>query len=102
MYRVRESATLATVTDLRRKTAELMKEADAGHLVVIQKDNEPCGVYLSYDRYERILDRLDRLEDYELAELAVARNAAIERGDVGTTSLEDMIAEFAPELRGGG
>jgi prevent-host-death family protein len=99
MYRVPENATVATVTDLRRNTAEVMKEAEAGNVVLIQKDNEPAGVYLSFGRYERILARLDRLESFELAELAVARKAAIDRGDMGTTSLDDMIAEFAPELR---
>ena len=99
MYRVRENATVATVTELRRNTAALMKEADDGTLVLIQKDNEPRGVYLSFERYERILRRLDLLENLELADIAVARKAAVDRGEMGTTSLEEMIAEFAPDLR---
>jgi hypothetical protein len=43
------------------------------------------------------LDRLERLESLE--EIAVARKAAVDSGAMGATSLEDMIAEFAPELR---
>ena len=101
MYRVLENATVATVTELRRDTAKVLKEADEGSVVLIQKDNEPCGVYLSFDRYERILRRLDRLESYELAEVALARKAAIDRGEMETVSLDEMIAEFAPELRAG-
>lgn len=100
MYRVPENTTIATVTDLRRRTTDLMERADEGEVVVVQKDNEPQGVYLSYRRYESILARLDRLESLELAQIAVARKEAIDRGEMGTTSLADMIAEFAPELGG--
>jgi prevent-host-death family protein len=98
MYRVSEGATIATVTDLRRRTTELMEQAEDGSVVVVQKDNEPQGVYLSYRRYEAILDRLNKLENLELAQIAVARKEAVDSGEMGTTSLEDMMAEFAPEL----
>lgn len=101
MYRVLENATVASVTELRRDTAKVLREADEGGIVLIQKDNEPCGVYLSFDRYKRILHLLDRLESFELAEIALVRKAAIDRGEMGTASLEEMIAEFAPELRAG-
>lgn len=37
-------------------------------------------------------------EAVDFAQIALARKEAIERGEMGTTSLEDMIAEFAPEL----
>lgn len=99
MYRVPEGAIIATVTDLRRRTSDLMAQAEDGAVVVVQKDNEPQGVYLSYRRYEAILDRLNTLENFELAAIAMARKEAVDRGDMGTTSLEDMIAEFAPELQ---
>jgi prevent-host-death family protein len=98
MYRVTENATIATVTDLRRRTADLMERAEEGEVVVVQKDNEPQGVYLSYRRYQSILARLSLLENLELAQIAVARKNAVDRGEMGTTSLADMIAEFAPEL----
>jgi len=98
MYRVTENATIATVTDLRRRTTDLMERAAEGEIVVVQKDNEPQGVYLSYRRYESMLARLNRLENLELAQIAAARKEAIDRGEMGTTSLADMIAEFAPEL----
>lgn len=99
MYRVNEGATIATVTDLRRRTSDVMEQAEDGSVVVVQKDNEPQGVYLSYRRYEVILERLNKLENLELAQVAVARKEAVDSGEMGTTSLEDMIAEFAPELQ---
>jgi prevent-host-death family protein len=98
MYRVAEGATIATVTDLRRRTAEVLERAEDGSVVVIQKDNEPQGVYVSFRRYQTITARLDKLESLELAEVASARKAAIDSGKMGTTSLRDMISEFAPDM----
>lgn len=68
---------------------------------MVQRDYEPHGFYLSYRRYESMLDKLNRLESLELALIAVPRKAAVDRGEMGTTSLADMIAEFAPELAEG-
>lgn len=41
------------------------------------------------------MKRPDELEDPELVALAIRRKEAIDRGELGTTSLADMIAEFA-------
>lgn len=101
MYRVHENATIATVTDLRRRTSEIMARADAGEIVVVQEDGEPRGVYLSYRHYQSMLEKIDRLENWELALVAVPRHDAVARGEMGTTSLAEMNAEFAPELRDG-
>lgn len=102
MYRVHENATIATVTDLRRRTTDILERADEGEIVVVQRDNEPHGVYLSFRHYESMLAKIDRLENWELALVAVPRREAVARGEMGTTSLADMIAEFAPELRDAG
>lgn len=98
MYRVPNDATIATVTDLRRRTSHLMDRADDGEIVVVQKDNRPQGVYLSFRTYEQILSRLDKLENLELAELAVARKAAVDRGEMATASLEEVGTEFGLDL----
>jgi prevent-host-death family protein len=98
MYQVPEGATIATVTDLRRPTTKVMEQAEKGSVVIVQKDNQPQGVYLSYRRYEAILARLKKLENLELAEIAVPRKDAIDRGEMRVPSLGDMIAEFAPDL----
>jgi prevent-host-death family protein len=98
MFRVIEQSTIASVTDLRRRTSDIMDRADEGDVVVVQRDNEPHGVYLSYRHYESLVEKLNRLESLELALIALPRKAAIDSGEMGTTSLADMIAEFAPEL----
>ncbi|MDP2957968.1 MAG: type II toxin-antitoxin system Phd/YefM family antitoxin [Longimicrobiales bacterium] len=98
MYRVPNDATIATVTDLRRRTSHLMDRADDGEIVVVQKDNRPQGVYLSFRTYEQILTRLDKLESLELAEVAVARKTAVDRGEMGTVSLDEVGAEFGVDL----
>jgi prevent-host-death family protein len=98
MYTVPENATIATVTDLRRRTAEVLEHAERGNVVVVQRDNEPQGVYLSFSHYQELVRRLERLEDLELLELAVSRMEAIERGEEETVSLDEVLAEFAPHL----
>jgi prevent-host-death family protein len=98
MYTVPENATIATVTDLRRRTAEVLEHAASGNIVVVQKDNEPQGVYLSFAHYQELVRRLERLEDLELLEVAVSRMQAIERGEEETVPLEEVVAEFAPHL----
>jgi PHD/YefM family antitoxin component YafN of YafNO toxin-antitoxin module len=100
MYSVHENTTIATVADLRCRTEDIMDRAEEGEIVVVQRDDEPHGVYMSYGRYEAMLGMSNRLDDLELALVAVPRRAAIARGEMGTTSLADVIAEFAPELRG--
>jgi len=101
MYRVHGNTTIATVTDLRRRTTDVLKRADEGEIVVVQRDNKPHGVYLSYREYQAMLEQISRLENCELALVALPRHAAVARGDLATTSLAEMISRFAPELNGG-
>lgn len=98
MYTVPGNATIATVTDLRRRTAEVLEHAANGSIVVVQKDNEPQGVYLGFAQYQELVRRLERLDDLELLEVAVARMEAVDRGEEQTVSMEEILAEFAPHL----
>ena len=99
MYRVHENTTIVTVTELRSRTSELMKRAHEGEIVVVQQDNKPRGVYLSYRNYLSMCGEIERLEIWELALVARQRRETVARGEMGTTSLAEMIAEFAPDLR---
>ena len=56
MYSTRGIEVVATITELRSKTSELIERAkkiDSG--ILIQKNNEPYAVLISYDLYDRLL-----------------------------------------------
>ena len=57
MYSTKGIEAVATITELRSKTSELVehaKENDRG--ILIQKNNEPYAVLISYDVYVRLLN----------------------------------------------
>lgn len=56
MYSTRGIEVVATITELRSKTSELVEKAkriDSG--ILVQKNNEPYAVLISYDLYDRLL-----------------------------------------------
>ena len=56
MYFTKGIEAVATITELRSKTSELVEHAkgiDRG--ILIQKNNEPYAVLISYDVYEKLL-----------------------------------------------
>ena len=57
MYSTRGIEAVATITELRSNTSELVEHAkkiDRG--ILIQKNNEPYAVLISYDKYDRLLN----------------------------------------------
>lgn len=60
MYSTRGIEAIATVTELRSRTSDLIEHArtiDRG--ILIQKNNEPHAVLINYDLYIRLLDVLE-------------------------------------------
>ena len=58
MYSTRGIEVVATITELRSKTSELVekaKEIDSG--ILVQKNNEPYAVLLSYESYLQFLKK---------------------------------------------
>jgi prevent-host-death family protein len=56
MYSTRGIDVVATITELRSRTSELVenaKEINSG--ILIQKNNEPYAVLISYELYDRLL-----------------------------------------------
>lgn len=61
MYNTNNIGAVATITELRSKTSELVeyaKKIDSG--VLIQKNNEPYAVLMSSDLYDRLIREPDR------------------------------------------
>lgn len=56
MYSTRGIEAVATITELRSNTSELVEHAKKiNHGILIQKNNEPYAVLISYDLYDRLL-----------------------------------------------
>ena len=62
MYSTRGIEAVATITELRSKTSELVEHAkNIERGILIQKNNEPYAVLISYDLYDRLLNESDLL-----------------------------------------
>jgi prevent-host-death family protein len=58
MYSTRGIEVVATITELRSRTSELVENAktiESG--ILIQKNNEPYAVLISYELYTRLLSQ---------------------------------------------
>lgn len=56
MYSTRGIEAVATITELRSSTAELLEHAKTIERgILIQKNNEPYAVLVSYDVYEKLM-----------------------------------------------
>lgn len=63
MYSTRGIEAVATITELRSKTSELVEHAKSIERgILIQKNNEPYAVLISYDLYDKLLSQSDLAE----------------------------------------
>ncbi|NBC17973.1 MAG: type II toxin-antitoxin system prevent-host-death family antitoxin [Bacteroidetes bacterium] len=63
MYSTRGIEAVATITELRSNTSELVEHAkkiERG--ILVQKNNEPYAVLVSYDLYIDLLEKAQELE----------------------------------------
>ncbi len=68
MYSTKGIEAVATITELRSKTSELVEHARGNERgILIQKNNEPYAVLISYDLYARLLES----EEVGLADMGV-------------------------------
>ncbi|MEM6646235.1 MAG: type II toxin-antitoxin system Phd/YefM family antitoxin [Bacteroidota bacterium] len=60
MYSTKGIETVATITELRSKTSELVEHAKGiEHGILIQKNNDPYAVLISYELYIELLKLKD-------------------------------------------
>ena len=60
MYSTKGIEAVATVTELRSKTSELIEHAkDIDRGILIQKNNEPYAVLISHKLYDELLSRAE-------------------------------------------
>jgi len=60
MYDTRGVDSIATITELRSETSDLIQRVQsAENGVLIQKNNEPSAVLIGWDTYQQIKEKLD-------------------------------------------
>lgn len=61
MYSTKGIEAVATITELRSKTSELVEHAkDIKRGILVQKNNEPYAVLISYDLYLELLKNFEK------------------------------------------
>ena len=69
MYSTRGIEVVATITELRSKTSELIEHTkDIARGILIQKNNEPYAVLINYDLYLELMEKAGQLEEREQPE----------------------------------
>lgn len=60
MYNTEGVDAVATITELRSETSDLIDHArDTENGILIQKNNEPHAVLISWETYKRIKEKVD-------------------------------------------
>ena len=64
MYSTRGIEAVATITELRSKTSELVEHAKSIERgILVQKNNEPYAVLISYELYDQLLSSMEKTSD---------------------------------------
>ncbi len=80
MITIREQSSIASLSELRTKSEEILKQLSRNK-VILQKHNKPVAVMLSYAQYALLEELLDRLEDYTLGMTALERDKKASKKD---------------------
>ena len=66
MYSTKGIEVVATITELRSKTSELVEHAKGNERgILIQKNNEPYAVLISYDMYNKLINGQNPLDELQ-------------------------------------
>ena len=64
MYSTRGIEAVATITELRSKTSELVEHAKSIERgILVQKNNEPYAVLISYELYDQLLSGMEKASE---------------------------------------
>lgn len=60
MYKMKGVDVIATITEVRSKTSELLEQAQKSRRgIMIQRNNDPQAVLISWELYQKIKDRVN-------------------------------------------
>lgn len=72
MLTVKEDTTVVGITELRKMIPEILKKIKRER-VVLTRRNQPIGILVDYEEFERIEQMIDLIEDHLLGKLAGER-----------------------------
>ncbi|MBI3298820.1 MAG: type II toxin-antitoxin system Phd/YefM family antitoxin [Elusimicrobia bacterium] len=80
MITVKHSATLASISELRTKSEEILSRLKENR-VILERHSKPVAVMVDYAQYEKFEEMLELAEDLVLGSLAAARDRSAKKGD---------------------
>ena len=80
MITIKHSATLASISELRNKSEEILSRLKE-HRVILERHNKPVAVMVDYAQFEKYEAMLELAEDLVLGSLAAARDRSSKERD---------------------
>lgn len=80
MITVRDSATLASISELRSKSEEILSHLKSNR-VILERHKKPIAVMIDFDQYEKFEALLELAEDLVLGMKALKRDRAAGKND---------------------
>ncbi len=80
MITIRNSATLASISELRSKSEQILSRLKENR-VILERHKKPIAVMLDYAQYEKLEAMLEMAEDLVLGTLALERDRSAKKSD---------------------
>ena len=80
MITIKNSATLAGISELRNKSEEILARLKENR-VILERHGKPVAVMVDYAQYEKFEAMLELAEDLVLGSVAAARDRSARKGD---------------------
>lgn len=80
MITIKDSATLASISELRSKSEEILGQLKTGR-VILERHRKPVAVMLDYAQYEKLEALLTLAEDMGLGAIALERDRTAKKRD---------------------
>jgi prevent-host-death family protein len=90
MLTVKEDTTVIGITELRKRIPELLKRIKR-EKVVLTRRNQPVGILVDYEEFEKMEQMIDLIEDQLLGKLAGERASRKGRKTISLEEAEKLV-----------
>lgn len=80
MITVKDSATLASISEFRSKSEQVLSHLKT-HRVILERHKKPIAVLLDYNQYQKMEALLELAEDMGLGAIALERDRSAKKSD---------------------